>query len=165
MNETMIKTKQYASYLTFKLGKEHFALNVGNVINILEMQSFTKIPKSPKYLTGMVNLRGEVLPVIDTNVKLGFDSTEITFNTCILVIETTLANTKLKFGILVDSVQEVLEFDNAKILPPPVLGDSLDTKVISGLIEQEDEFIMILDIQEFLESNEILNIQKLHKKL
>lgn len=149
------------SYLTFSLKEEHFALNVSKVLNILEMQKITKVPKAPEYVLGIINLRGEVLPVIDTNIKLGLEKTQITNNTCILVIESNMAEKVVKFGILVDAVQEVLEIEDKEILPPPSIGDKYKTELITGVVEREEKFIMILDINKLLDFNEVLDIQKI----
>jgi purine-binding chemotaxis protein CheW len=161
MEEVVTKTQKIISYLSFSLDKEHFALNVGRVVNILEMQPITKVPKSPEYIPGIINLRGEVLPVVDTNIKLGLGCTNVTGNTCILVIETDISEASVKFGILVDTVQEVLEIEDENILPSPSIGDKYETELISGVVEQDDKFIMILDINKLLDFNEVLYIQKI----
>ena len=75
------------SYLTFKLGEETFGANVSKVLNILEMTKITKVPKSPGYMKGVINLRGSVLPLIDTRIKFDMPETEYTANTCILVLD------------------------------------------------------------------------------
>ena len=73
------------SYLSFKIGSEYYAANVSNVQNIIEYSDITKVPEMPKYMLGVINLRGQVLPVIDSRIKFGIENTEITTNTCILV--------------------------------------------------------------------------------
>lgn len=151
------------SYLSFSLKKEHFALNVSRVINILDMQPITKVPKSPVYLLGIINLRGEVLPVIDTNIKLGLEKTQITNNTCILVIESQISNNQVKFGILVDTVQEVLEIEDSEILPSPSIVNKYETELIIGIVEKQERFIMILDINKILDFNDVLNINNINK--
>ena len=80
------ETTAINSYLSFKLGKELFAAHVNNVLNILEMVKITEVPKAPEYMKGVINLRGNVLPVIDTRIKFGMSPTEYTVNTCILVL-------------------------------------------------------------------------------
>lgn len=164
MEEILTKTQKIISYLSFSLGKEHFALNVGWVVNILEMQSITKVPKAPDYILGIINLRGEVMPVVDTNIKLGLGKTAVTGNTCILVIETDISGSQVKFGILVDAVQEVLEIEDKDILPSPSIGDKYETELISGLVEEEAHFIMIIDINKLLAFNEVLDIQTISKR-
>ncbi len=161
MIDTKIQTKKIISYLTFNLDREHFALNVGKVVNILEMQKITKVPKLPDYITGIINLRGEVLPVIDTNIKLGLQETAITGNTCILVIECSIADSITRFGMLVDGVQEVLEIDDDQILPPPSIGTKYGTKIISGVVDHSEQFIMILDIHQLLGFDDVIDLQNI----
>jgi purine-binding chemotaxis protein CheW len=99
------------SYLSFRLKDEEFATNVGSVLSILEMPRITKVPKAPDYLRGIINLRGEVLPVINIHCKFGLPEAEITPSTCILVMEANIDGHYIKFGILVDSVNEVHEIN------------------------------------------------------
>lgn len=163
MVEAISQKEKIISYLTFCLGAEHFALNVGRVVNILEMQSITKVPKSPNYIPGIINLRGEVLPVIDTNIKLGLGTTQTSSNTCILVIETEVDKSQIRFGMLVDSVQEVVEIEDANILPSPTIGENYNTEIISGVVESEERFVMILHINKLLSYNEVLNLKQINK--
>ena len=108
------------SYLSFKLGDELFAVNVGKVLNILEMTRITKVPNSPEYMKGVINLRGSVLPVIDMRVKFGLELTEETVNTCILVLDIEIDNESVKVGALVDAVSEVLEIEEEEKAVPKV---------------------------------------------
>lgn len=151
------------SYLVFTLGGEHFALNVAGVINILELQPITKVPKSPEYMSGVINLRGEVLPVIDTNIKLNQGATNKTDSTCILVVEVRAGDQNIKLGLLVDSVQEVLEFEDHEILPPPSIADKANQQLISGVFEYEELLIMLLDINRLLDSDESFGLKELTK--
>jgi purine-binding chemotaxis protein CheW len=165
MDDIIIEQKKIISYLTFNLGEELFALNVSSVINILEMQNITKVPQSPDFMIGIINLRGEVLPVIDTNIKLGMGFTKTTTDTCILVIESKLSDSTIRFGVLVDAVQEVSEFDDEKILPSPSIGNKYHAELICGVVEQLDKFIMILDINKLLDAKEALNLKEISKSL
>lgn len=160
MEKSTLKNRKIISYLTFTLGDEHYALNVGKIINILEMQHITKVPKSPEYMPGIINLRGEVLPVIDTNIKLGLGKTKYTGNTCILVIESEMEGHKIRFGVLTDTVQQVLEFEDEMILPPPSLGEKYTGDFVIGVVEFEGDFIMVIDINKILESDEILQLNE-----
>ncbi len=161
MEDVILKEAKIISYLTFSIGVEHFALNVGKVINILEMQTITEVPKSPVYMSGVINLRGEVLPVIDSKLKLGLGKIETSANTCILVIEAENKKKTIRFGAIVDAVHEVLEIEDKKILPPPAMGESFETDLITGVVEDNEKFIMILDINRLLESKDIIELTKL----
>lgn len=145
-----------SSYLSFKLGDEVFAANVSKVLNILEMTNITKVPKAPPYMKGVINLRGTVLPLIDTRIKFGLSPTEFTPNTCILVLDIKIENEGIQIGSLVDSVQEVMEIEPHQILPPPNIGSKFHSEFITGMYKVgEDQFIMILDVDKVFSSDEL----------
>ncbi|MFC2138456.1 chemotaxis protein CheW [Bacteroidota bacterium] len=138
--------KKLNSYLTFKLGEELFAANVGKVLNILEMTKITEVPKAPEYMKGVINLRGTVLPVVDTKIKFSMGETEHTTNTCILVLDIEMDGDSIHVGAIVDSVQEVLEFEKKQIQPPPSIGSKYKSEFIEGMVKYNDDFIMILNM-------------------
>ena len=143
------------SYLTFKLGEEEFAAHVGKVLNILEMTKITEVPKSPDYMKGVINLRGSVLPVIDTRIKFGMTPTEYTPNTCIVAMDIDMDGDSIHVGALVDSVQAVLEIEDTQILPPPSIGHKYRSEFIEGVANINDSFIMILNMDEVFSSEEV----------
>lgn len=151
------------SYLSFNLGDELYAANVAEVISILEMQHITKVPKAPNYLKGVINLRGNVLPVIDTRIKFEMEDTEITKNTCILVLEVTIENEKIYIGALVDFVKEVLEISENQILPPPNIGSKFKSEFIYGVYKNNEDFIMLVDLEKLfsIESLDELKIEEI----
>jgi len=150
------QTKALNSYLSFKLGEEIFAANVSKVLNILEMTKITKVPKAPPYMKGVINLRGTVLPVIDTRIKFGLSATEMTANTCILVLEVEVEDDHLQVGGLVDSVQEVLEIEDHQILPPPNIGNRFRSEFITGMYKlNEEQFIMLLNMDKIFSVDDL----------
>jgi len=148
------------SYLSFKLGDELFAANVAKVLNILEMVRITKVPKAPDYMKGVINLRGNVLPVIDTRIKFGMTPTEFTKNTCILVLDIIVDGEDIKVGALVDSVQEVLEITENTIQPPPNIGSKYKSEFIFGMAKNNENFIMLLDMDKVFSVEDILNLKE-----
>jgi purine-binding chemotaxis protein CheW len=149
------------SYLSFRIGSEIFAANVKNVLNILEMAKITKVPKSPEYMKGVINLRGTVLPVIDSRIKFGVKETEITTNTCIIVLELHTGGEPIMVGTIVDAVKEVLEIDDAEILAPPSIGTSFRSEFLKGMAQSENGFIMLLDAEKVFASDEIVDLQNI----
>ncbi|HKL38924.1 MAG TPA: chemotaxis protein CheW [Bacteroidales bacterium] len=147
------------SYLTFKLGEEEFAAHVSKVLSIMEMVKITKVPKSPEYMQGVINLRGQVLPVVDTRIKFGMAPTEFTANTCIVVMEVEVNGEYVQVGTLVDSVQEVLEISEDQIQPPPSIGNKYKSEFISGMAKLDEHFIMMLDMDHVFSAEEMLNVQ------
>ena len=155
MNE--INTQK--SYLTFKLGKETFASNVSNVLNILEMPQITEVPQTPEYMVGVMNLRGAVLPVIDTRVKFGMGATQVSTNTCVLVLEIDSDAKKVRIGAMVDAVDEVLEINEQDINPSPTIGTKCNTDFIQGMVQQGESFIMILNMDNVFTTHEIISLK------
>ena len=120
-------------YLTFRLDEEVFGLDVGKVREILDMTTITKIPRTPEFMRGVINLRGNVVPVVDMRLKFGLPAVENTVDTCIVVTEVALEGETTVLGALVDSVQEVFELEPGQIEPAPRIGTRLRTEFILGM--------------------------------
>jgi len=149
-----------AHYLTFELDREIFALDVATVREILDSPTITKIPQTPEYMRGVINLRGSVVPVIDLRLKFGMPEAQQTVNTCIIVVEIALEGEVVILGALADSVQEVLDLEPEQIEPAPRIGTKLNTQFIKGIGKHNEQFIMILDIDRVfnnLELEEVLD--------
>lgn len=155
MSEQETKEGRINSYLTFKLGEEVFAANVSKVLNILEMTKVTRVPKAPEYMKGVINLRGAVLPLIDTRSKFEMEETEYTTNTCILVLDINMSGESVHVGALVDSVQEVIEFEETSILPAPSIGTKYKSEFIQGMARIGDNFVMILNMDLVFSTEEL----------
>lgn len=145
------------SYLSFCLDGEHYASPVNKVLNILEMCPITPVPLAPEYMVGVINLRGSVLPLIDTRIKFGLGATQVTINTCILVLDITSEGESVFVGALVDSVQEVLELSDDNILPPPTLGSKYKADFITGLARNNEKFVMIMDMDKVFAVSCVMN--------
>jgi len=148
-----------AQYLTFKLENEVFAVGVSSVREILDYTAITKVPRTPDYMRGVINVRGSVVPVVDLRLKFGMTKTEQLVNTCIIVLEIGLDDETTVLGALADSVQEVIELEPAQIEPPPKIGTRLKTEFIRGIGKGDSEFIMILDIDKVFSSDELSAIE------
>lgn len=144
-----------AQYLTFKLREEVFALEITRVKEVLEYTSVTKVPRTPDFMTGVINLRGNVVPVIDLNLKLGMPQTERTIDTCIIIVEILESGETLVLGALADSVQEVIEIEPENIEPAPKIGTSLNIEFLKGMGKKDDHFMMILDIDKVFSTEDI----------
>ena len=142
-------------YLTFQLSDEIFAIDVSKVREILEFTSITKVPQTPEFMRGVINLRGSVVPVIDLRLNFGMECTEQTVNTCIIVVEVNLDGETIVLGALADSVQEVMEMEPDKIEPAPHLGTKLNTEFIKGMGKLDNDFVMILDIDKVFASDDL----------
>jgi purine-binding chemotaxis protein CheW len=133
------------TYLTFTLAGELFAVNVANVREILEMPSITRVPGSPEFMRGVINLRGSVVPVVDMRLKFGIPVANDTVSTCVIVLEVAMEGEPTVIGAIADSVNEVFEIDDSQIEPPPKIGTNLRTDLITGMGRHGDRFIIILD--------------------
>ncbi|MBT1698425.1 chemotaxis protein CheW [Fulvivirgaceae bacterium PWU4] len=148
------------SYLTFRLGDETFAASVNHVLEILELSKITKVPRAPHFMRGVINLRGNVLPVIDTRIKFGLDKADDTVNTCILVMNLESEKQKIMLGALVDAVQEVREIEQSSIQPAPSIGSKYRSEFIEGMVKVNDQFVMILNLALVFTTDEVSIIQE-----
>jgi purine-binding chemotaxis protein CheW len=158
MDGSAVRKVELNQYLTFQLGKEIFALGIGQVREVLDYTEITKVPRTPAYLRGVINLRGGVVPVIDLRLKFGMEQTRKTVNTCIVIAEVDLEGETTVLGALADSVREVLELNPGDIEPPPRLGTRLDTRFIKGMGKRDDDFIIILDIDCIFSAEELAKV-------
>lgn len=150
---------ELSQYLTFKLDDEIFALDISKVREVLEFVSVTKVPRTPDFMRGVINLRGSVVPVLDLRLKFGLSMTEKTVNTCVIIVEVMLDSEKTILGTLADSVQEVMELEPESIEPAPKIGNKLRTDFIKGMGKHGEEFIIILDIDRVFSVEELSLVQ------
>lgn len=148
-------------YLTFRLDRETFALDITKVREVLDFSTVTKVPQTPDFMLGVINLRGNVVPVVDMRLKLGMSMTERTINTCIIIVEIELDNEMTVLGALADSVQEVLELSPDQIEPPPKIGTGLKTQFIKGMGHNGSQFIIILEIDRVFSAEELSIAQEM----
>lgn len=153
--QAMIKT---TSFLSFKLADEHFAIPVMKIIEILEVPKITKVPQSPNFLVGVINLRGAVLPVIDTRIKFGMTPVDYSIDTCILVVNVKVNDEQVLVGALVDFVSEVFEYDELKIKPSPSIVTKFRSDYVTGMIQEGDHFMMVLEIDKVFSMDDIDSI-------
>ena len=146
-------------YLTFKLADEIFALDIGKVREVLDFTTVTKVPRTPDFMRGVINLRGSVVPVVDLRLKFGMDATEKTVNTCVIIAEVTVDNDTTILGALADSVQEVIDLGAGDISAPPKIGTRLRTEFIRGMGRRDERFIILLDFDKVFSADELSIVQ------
>jgi purine-binding chemotaxis protein CheW len=146
-------------YLTFKLGDEVFALDIAKVREVLDFTSVTKVPRTPEFMRGVINLRGNVVPVVDMKLKFGMERTEKTVNTCIIIVEVDLDGDSTVIGAIADSVQEVMDLEPDHIEPAPRIGTRVRTDFIKGMGKHNDQFVIILDIDKIFSNEELAVVQ------
>lgn len=143
-------------YMTFKLGDELFALEVGRVREVLEIERITRLPTAPAYVRGVVNVRGQATPVADLRARFGLPETPDTVHTRVIVMELKLDGESTVLGAIADSVHEVIELDPANIDPPPRIASRWRTEFIQGMGKRDGEFIIILDANAVFSSEELV---------
>lgn len=158
-NTGVMSITETTQYLSFKLAEEVFALDIGKVREVLDFTTVTKVPQTPDFMRGVINLRGSVVPVVDLKLKFGMQETARTVNTCIIIVEVALEGETVVLGALADSVQEVLELEPSGIEPAPKIGTKLSTDFIRGMGKREQGFLMILDIDRIFSSEELGLVQ------
>jgi len=144
--------------LTFTLDDETFAVEINRVREVLEYKGATKVPRVPDFMRGVINLRGNVVPVVDLRIKFGMGETQRSVNSCVIITEVDVDGDKVVLGALADAVQEVFDLDADKIEPAPKIGARLDTTFIQGMGKHNDQFVIILDIDKIFSAAEVLAV-------
>lgn len=157
MEETNTVSSQ--QYVTFALGEELFGVEVTRTREILSLTPVTKVPQTPDYLLGVINLRGQVVPVVDMRLKLGLTAGEETEDTCIIVVDVQVDGETITVGALADAVREVLDIHSDQIEPPPRLGTRLNTEFINGMGKVDEEFLILLNVDKVFSSDELSIVQ------
>ncbi|MBP7232730.1 MAG: purine-binding chemotaxis protein CheW [Syntrophaceae bacterium] len=152
---SVAKITESRQYLAFKMDGEVFALDVSQVREILDYTKITKVPQTPDYMKGVINLRGAVVPVVDMRLKFNMPSQERTVNTCIIVVEVHLEEEQAVLGVLVDSVQAVFGLEPSKVEPPPRIGTKLNTDFILGMGKRGEDLVIILDVDRIFSLDEM----------
>ncbi|AMC34011.1 chemotaxis protein CheW [Janthinobacterium sp. B9-8] len=145
-------------YLTFTLNQELFAVVIHNIKEIIEYAGVTEVPLMPRFIHGVINMRGAVVPVIDLAVRLGKGSSQIGRRSCVVILEVFFANEYHDIGVLVDSVNEVIEIAAAKIESPPEFGAKMRSEFIAGIGSINEKFVIILDVNHALSLGEMAEL-------
>lgn len=146
-------------YLTFTLDRELYAMDIAKVREVLEYTEITRVPRTPEFLRGVINVRGRAVPVVDMRLKFGLSKTQQTVNTCIIIVEVDVDDESTILGALTDSVQEVIDLESDQIEPAPRLGTRIKTEFIEGMGKSADQFIIILNIDKIFSAEELSVVQ------
>ena len=142
-------------FVTFRLEDDLFGVEVSRTREILSLIPITSVPQTPDYMLGVINLRGQVVPVVDMRLKLGLVAGEKTQDTCIIVMEVQVEDESIVVGALADAVREVLEIKGDQIAPPPRIGTRLKTEFITGMGKIDEQFMILLNIDRIFNSDEL----------
>lgn len=141
---------QKDKYLTFQLGKEVYGIEIRNVTEIIGFQKITPVPDMSEYIRGVINLRGQVIPVMDVRMRFKMDAREYDERTCIIVVRQD--NTCV--GLIVDTVNEVADISEANISPPPRMSGGKTSRYIQGMGKCGDDVKILLDVHKLLYDEE-----------
>jgi len=153
------RTPDRAQYLTFSLAGGEYAVAVLRVREIIEYESVTRVPSTPAFLRGVINLRGSVVPVVDLARKFRLPESPVTKRTCIIIAEVDGENGRIVMGVLADSVNQVVEFRPDEIEPPPSFGTPIRVDYLKGLGKLGGEFVLILDTDRVLSTGELADVE------
>ncbi len=142
--------------VVFEAGSEHFGVGIASVESIIKLQAITRMPQAPRFVEGVTNLRGKVLPVIDLRRRFGLPPQEPTKDSRIIVISMDAT----EVGMIVDSVSEVLTIQDQNVEPTPALATSVDSKFITGIAKVDQRLVILIDLQKILSVQEQNELQQ-----
>lgn len=144
-------------YLTFALGGEIYALSIRHIREIIQFGDLTEVPMMPKFVRGVINLRGKVVPVVDLSVRFGRNLTSVARRTSVVLVEVEQLedNDTQSIGIMVDAVNEVVEISAREIEPAPSFGARIRPDFVNGMAKQNGQFIVVLKLEMVLSMAEM----------
>ncbi|MDD2905490.1 MAG: chemotaxis protein CheW [Sulfurimonas sp.] len=158
MKENAQQTRR-ERYLTFFLGEEQYGISITRIKEIIAIMKVTSVPKTPEYMRGVINLRGSIIPVVDTRLRFGMEVKEADMHTAIVIVEVE----KINIGFIVDRVEEVASIDAANLSEPPKFGNHIDTDFICSMAQMQESVVMILDVLKLFEAEELVSLEQIQK--
>src|SRR5215467_3030441 len=152
------ETVEQKQYLTFLLANEEYAIGILKVKEIIEYDTVTTVPKTPKWVRGVINLRGAVVPVVDLALKFGLEMKPVTKTTCIVIVETQFESQNTIIGIIADAVSQVMELAAEDLQPVPECGTRVKVDYLLGMAQLGKKFALLLDVDKVLSTDELLHL-------
>src|SRR5215467_12972213 len=152
-------------YLTYFLADEEYGINIQQVKEIIEYTAITKVPKVSRWIRGVINLRGNVVPVVDLAVRFGLEERPITKTTCIIIVEVQQETEKAVMGVIADAVNQVIALNAEDIEEPPAFGTRIRLEYLAGMGKLGKKFALILNIDRVLSAAELLTVSELKNEL
>jgi purine-binding chemotaxis protein CheW len=143
------------TYLSFIIGDELYAVNVSKVLEVLEKQSISRVPNAPHYIKGIVNFRGDIVPVFETRDKFNLQTRKDGDTYVIIVLDLSQNAEAFRIGALVDRVKDVLEIDDSEIKAVPTMSKEFNSKFLQGIYKLNNNFILLLDVEKVFTTEEI----------
>ena len=147
-------------YLTFLLCGEEYAISILRVKEIIGYDTVTTVPKTPKWVRGVINLRGNVVPVVDLALRFGLAERQVTKTTCIIIVERELENQNTMMGVIADAVSQVMEIAAADVQAVPAFGTHIKVDYLQGMAQVGKKFVLLLDVNKVLSAGELLDLRE-----
>ena len=160
MNEFNIQKAKPGQYLTYQLMAEQYGVPIETVREINRVGEITPVPRTPEFVKGVMNLRGKIIPVVNLRVKFGMPPQEYTRDTCIIVIDTEIG----QVGMIVDSVKEVVDLNEAQIEPSPLLGNEKTMNFVKGMGKIDNRVIILVDCVSAFSPDQMSILSDLHRE-
>jgi purine-binding chemotaxis protein CheW len=141
-------------YLTFLMAGEEYAIGILKVKEIIEYDTVTTVPKTPRWVRGVINLRGTVVPVLELGLKFGLEERPVTKTTCIVIVEGQVGGQSSLMGVLADAVSQVMEIAAEDIREVPAFGTRINVDYLQGMAQLGKKFVLLLDIDKVLSADE-----------
>ncbi|EIC19688.1 chemotaxis protein CheW [Thiorhodovibrio frisius] len=148
-------------YLTFSVAEERLAMPIDAVQEIIETPQITKVPMTPEHIRGVINLRGNVVPIVDLAARLNRGAATLSKRSCVVVVEVESNRSSYVFGMLVDEVKNILDIPSEDVRPAPTFGSDISTDFIQAMGRVEDVFVIILAINHVLSVQELAELKKM----
>ena len=165
MEITKRKTMTGFRFLSFVLCEEEYCIDILKIKEIMGMTDITEIPQTPGFIKGVINLRGQIIPIIDLRIKFDLPFQEYSDRTCIIVVEINYQDDITLMGIVVDKIQEVINLPEDKISNVPYINAKIKSEYIEGIAENDESIIIILDITKVLTEDEFVLLSKIDEKI
>jgi|SRR5471032_1939950 len=149
---------QSIQHLSFRVRQAGYALPIDLVREIIEYNEVTAVPMMPAFIHGVINLRGNVVPVMDLAARFGFELTVPGKRTCIVIIELVMEDVSQRIGLVVDAVDAVLDIDPEQVVQPPPFGAGIRTDFIAGMARRDQVFTIILNVAQVLSLDDIRHL-------
>jgi purine-binding chemotaxis protein CheW len=146
------------TYLSFTINQELYAVNVEKVLEVLEKQEITLVPNVPEVIKGIINFRGEVVPVFETRVKFNLPARDEKANFVIAVLDLSNENETFRIGAIVDKVKDVIVLSDSDIKQVPAMSKEFNADFLTGIVKRENEFILLLDVNKVFTSANASNL-------
>lgn len=145
-------------YLTFFLAGEEYAIGILKVKEIIEYDTVTTVPKTPRWVRGVINLRGAVVPVVDLGLKFGLEERPVTKTTCIVIVEGQLEGESTLMGVMADAVSQVMDIAAGEVQEVPAFGTRIKVDYLQGMAQLGKKFVLLLDIDKVLSADEVQDL-------